>query len=59
MSLNELKRWLMEQIVDPTRAYGHCACPAPSEFSPGRPVDSYHIDTAEGLAAFVRGSRAR
>jgi hypothetical protein len=36
------------------RAYGHCACPAPSEFSPGRPVDSYHIDTAEGLAAFVR-----
>ena len=35
------------------RVSGHCGCPSPLEWYEGFAVDSYHIDTQEGLNAFV------
>ena len=40
------------------RAGGHCACPSPREY-PGCDVESYHIDTQDGLNAFVELLRLR
>lgn len=34
------------------RSEGHCGCPSPRDY-PGHDVGSYHIDTQEGLNAFV------
>lgn len=39
---------LHERFGQEVRVYGSCACPEPV-----RDVDSYHIDTPAGLAAFV------
>jgi hypothetical protein len=36
------------------RVEGHCGCPSPLEWCAGFAVGSYHIDTPEGLAAFVK-----
>lgn len=36
------------------RVNGHCGCPSPLESSEGFAVSSYHIDTQEGLNAFVK-----
>lgn len=35
------------------RVAGHCECPSPLEWYEGFAVDNYHIDTQEGLNAFV------
>jgi hypothetical protein len=35
------------------RVEGHCGCPSPLEYCHGFAVSSYHIDTQEGLNAFV------
>lgn len=35
------------------RVAGHCGCPSPLEWYEGFAVDCYHIDTQEGLNAFV------
>ena len=35
------------------RVEGHCGCPSPLEYNKGFGVGSYHIDTSEGLKAFV------
>lgn len=35
------------------RVEGHCGCPSPLEWCHGFAVGSYHIDTQEGLNAFV------
>jgi|GEM_PF-3054838 len=35
------------------RVEGHCGCPSPIEYCHGFAVGSYHIDTQEGLNAFV------
>lgn len=56
-----------EMYADPigrraVRVAGHCGCPPPDEWSErwvtesgdGEFVDSYHIDTQEGLDLFVR-----
>lgn len=42
------KTWGQQVRVD-----GHCGCPSPLEWFEGFGVDSYHIDTQEGLNAFV------
>ena len=36
------------------RVEGHCGCPSPLEWCHGFAVGSYHIDTQEGLNAFVK-----
>jgi hypothetical protein len=36
------------------RVEGHCGCPSPLEWCHGFAVSSYHIDTQEGLNAFVK-----
>lgn len=36
------------------RVEGHCGCPSPLEYGHGFAVGSYHIDTQEGLNAFVK-----
>lgn len=36
------------------RVNGHCGCPSPLEQNEGFAIDSYHIDTQEGLNAFVK-----
>ena len=36
------------------RVEGHCGCPSPIEYCHGFAVGSYHIDTQEGLNAFVK-----
>lgn len=36
------------------RVEGHCGCPSPLEYCHGFAVSSYHIDTQEGLNAFVK-----
>jgi hypothetical protein len=36
------------------RVNGHCGCPSPLEQNEGFAIGSYHIDTPEGMAAFVR-----
>lgn len=36
------------------RVEGHCGCPSPLEWCKGFAVGSYHIDTQEGLNAFVK-----
>ena len=35
------------------RVNGHCMCPSPLEQNEGFAIGSYHIDTQEGLNAFV------
>lgn len=35
------------------RVEGHCGCPSPLEWCKGFAVNSYHIDTQEGLNAFA------
>jgi hypothetical protein len=35
------------------RVAGHCGCPSPLEWCEGFAVGSYHIDTQDGLNAFV------
>lgn len=35
------------------RVEGHCGCPSPIEYCHGFAVGAYHIDTQEGLNAFV------
>lgn len=35
------------------RVEGHCGCPSPLEWAHGFAIGSYHIDTQEGLNAFV------
>ncbi len=35
------------------RVEGHCGCPSPLEYNRGFAVGCYHIDTQEGLNAFV------
>lgn len=35
------------------RVGGDCTCPSPLEYCEGFAVDSYHIDTQEGLNAFM------
>lgn len=42
------KTWGKQVRVD-----GHCGCPSPLEWEHGFAVGSYHIDTQEGLNAFV------
>lgn len=36
------------------RVEGHCGCPSPLEYCEGFAVSHYHIDTQEGLNAFVK-----
>ena len=36
------------------RVAGHCGCPSPLEWEEGFAVGNYHIDTQEGLNAFVK-----
>ena len=36
------------------RVEGHCGCPSPLYYNEGFAVGSYHIDTQEGLNAFVQ-----
>ena len=36
------------------RVAGHCECPSPLEWYEGFAASDYHIDTQEGLNAFVR-----
>lgn len=36
------------------RVEGHCGCPSPLEYCHGFAVGIYHIDTQEGLNAFVK-----
>jgi len=36
------------------RVDGHCCCPSPLEWFEGFAVGAYHIDTQEGLNAFVK-----
>lgn len=36
------------------RVNGNCTCPSPLQQNEGFAIDSYHIDTPEGLAAFVK-----
>jgi hypothetical protein len=36
------------------RVNGHCGCPSPLEQNEGFAIDFYHIDTPEGMAAFVK-----
>ncbi len=36
------------------RVEGHCGCPSPLEWRHGFAIGSYHIDTQEGLNAFVK-----
>lgn len=36
------------------RVAGHCDCPSPLYWYEGFAVDGYHVDTQEGLNAFVR-----
>lgn len=43
------KTWGRQVRVD-----GHCGCPSPLEWERGFAVGKYHIDTPEGLAAFVK-----
>ena len=40
------------------RVAGHCGCPLPAEWADGDFVNSYHIDTQEGLDLFARTVRA-
>lgn len=35
------------------RVEGHCGCPSPLEYNKGFAVGTYHVDTQEGLNAFV------
>src|ERR1035437_2982969 len=35
------------------RVEGHCGCPSPLEYNKGFGTGSYHIDTPDGLKAFV------
>ena len=39
------------------RVAGHCGCPPPKEWAKDGFVDSYHIDTQEGLNLFVQAMR--
>lgn len=43
------KQWGTQVRVD-----GHCGCPSPLEWEKGFAVGAYHIDTQEGLNAFVQ-----
>lgn len=43
------KTWGTQVRVD-----GHCGCPSPLEWCKGFAVGMYHIDTQEGLNAFVK-----
>ena len=36
------------------RVEGHCGCPSPLEWRHGFAIGSYHIDTLDGLCAFVK-----
>jgi len=40
--------------VRDVRVAGHCGCPAPEEWACNGIVNSYHIDTQEGLNMFVQ-----
>jgi hypothetical protein len=35
------------------RVDGHCGCPSPVEWKHGFAIDTYHIDTSNGLKAFA------
>lgn len=43
-----------EEWGQQVRVDGHCGCPSPLDWFEGFAVGHYHIDTQEGLNAFVR-----
>lgn len=54
----ELAERLHERFGREVRVAGHCGCPSPREWFKGFPVNSYHIDTPEGLRALADAIRS-